>query len=180
MNYRKNLFLITLGLSFFFIACKFLENNLSVNKGKQNNQVSATGIPTHENKPIYADYDCIPSPGDFEVGWATYIIDGDSIVAEINGKEYEIRYIGINTPEYYSSDRVAAEQATVENMGLVKGKKIYLFKDRSNTDKFHRLLRYVFTEDYFVNYELVKRGFAESKSYPPDISCQKLFQKDEK
>jgi micrococcal nuclease len=62
----------------------------------------------------------------------------------------------------------------------VEGKKIFLFKDTSNTDKFQRLLRYVFTEEYFVNYELVVRGFAESKSYPPDIACQNLFIEAEK
>lgn len=81
----------------------------------------------------------------------------------------------MNTPEYYSNEKAAAELATLENKKLVEGEKVYLFKDMSNTDKYRRLLRYVFTDEYFVNYELVKRGFAESKSYYPDISCQIIF-----
>ncbi len=121
------------------------------------------------------EYDCISSPDDPEIGWVTYVIDGDSIKAEIDGKEFEIRYIGINAPEYYSDEKAAAEKATSENIALVKGKMIFLFKDISNTDKYGRLLRYVFTEDHFVNLELLRTGFAESKPYPPDISCQNTF-----
>ncbi len=170
----KGLLIITT-LAFLLSSCKLLENRLLIFNGRQSNEANIPGTPTYEEKPIYADYGCIPSPGNFEIGWVTYVIDGDSIKAEINGKEYEIRYIGINTPEYYSHEKVAAEKATAENMALVKGKKIYLFRDLSNTDKYQRLLRDVFTDDYFVNYELVKRGFAESKFYPPDISCQNLF-----
>ena len=122
--------------------------------------------------PVYQKFDCLPSSESPETGFVIEVIDGDSIKAKIGDDVYEIRYIGINTPEYYSSEKAEAELATLENRRLVKGKKIYLFKDRSNTDQYHRLLRYVFTNEYFVNYEMVKRGLAESKSYFPDTSCQ--------
>ena len=125
--------------------------------------------------PVYQKFDCIPSSESPETGFVIDVIDGDSIKAKIGDDVYEIRYIGINTPEYYSSEKAEAELATLENRRLVKGKKIYLFKDRSNTDKYHRLLRYVFTNEYFVNYEMVKSGLAESKSYFPDTSCQVFF-----
>ncbi len=46
-----------------------------------------------------------------------------------------------------------------------------LIKDVSERDKFDRLLRYVFTEDYFVNYELVEEGVADAKEYSPDTAC---------
>ena len=141
---------------------------------KQNNEKTTTVKPTQEI-PVYKKFNCIPSPDNLEIGYITEVIDGDSIKTKINGKEYEIRYIGINTPEYYSNERDAAERATQVNKELVEGKKVYLFKDISNTDKYDRLLRYVFTEKYFVNYELIKRGVAETKSYLPDISCQNFF-----
>lgn len=160
-------------------SCSLLKYDISINISKQNDKLNTVETPTHE-MPVYFNFDCIPTPENPEIGWVTHVIDGDSIKAEINGKEYEIRYIGMNTPEFYSSERVAAEKATQENKNLVEGKKIFLFKEFSNTDKYQRLLRYVFTEEYFVNYELVKRGFAESKPYPPDISCQNLFDHAEK
>ena len=44
-------------------------------------------------------------------------------------------------------------------------------KDVSETDKYGRLLRYVFAGDTFVNFELVNQGFAAAASFPPDVSC---------
>jgi hypothetical protein len=42
-------------------------------------------------------------------------------------------------------------------------------------DQFGRLLRYIYVDDIFVNYELVRRGYADATAYPPDTSCQVLF-----
>ena len=179
MNIKKFGLIFILGLSLILISCSLLKYDISINISKQNDRLNTVETPTHE-MPVYINFDCIQTPENPEIGWVTHVIDGDSIKAEINGKEYEIRYIGMNTPEYYSSERVAAEKATQENKNLVENKKIFLFKDISNTDKYQRLLRYVFTEEFFVNFELVKRGFAKSKPYPPDISCQNLFVQAEK
>ncbi|HEY60979.1 MAG TPA: thermonuclease family protein [Anaerolineae bacterium] len=119
--------------------------------------------------------DCINSYAKKEVAYVARVIDGDSIVVIINDKEYEVRYIGINTPEYEGAMVEKAEEATRMNRELVKDKHILLITDISETDKYHRLLRYVFTEDAFINYELVKLGVASAVSYPPDIACQGLF-----
>ena len=152
-------------------SCSMLSSKGAVPFGKPNTDLNAVQTLTPEI-PIYKDIECIPSSEAPETGFVIDVIDGDSIKALIGDEVYEIRYIGINTPEYYSIEKADAELATLENRRLVDGKKIYLFKDKSNTDKYHRLLRYVFTNEYFVNYEMVKRGLAESKSYFPDTSCQ--------
>jgi endonuclease YncB( thermonuclease family) len=174
MNIRKTDLVYILGLSMILISCSLFKYDISINVSKQNDK-SVTAIVPTQKSPIFYDFECIASPENPEIGYETEVIDGDSIKAKINGKEYEIRYIGVNTPEYYSNERIAAEKAAQENKKMVEGKKLYLFKDKSNTDKFKRLLRYVFTEDYFVNYELVKRNLAESKPYLPDVACQALF-----
>jgi micrococcal nuclease len=171
---RKNILICLLVVLFFLPSCSLLRNNGAGFFKKPNTELKTFFIVTPE-LPIYQKFTCIPSPENPEIGFITEVIDGDSIKARIDGKVYEIRYIGMNTPEYYSNEKAAAELATLENKKLVEGEKVYLFKDMSNTDKYRRLLRYVFTDEYFVNYELVKRGFAESKSYYPDISCQIIF-----
>ena len=170
---KWNLFYI-LVLLFSLSSCSLFTNKDAGIFGKPDTGLDAIQTPTPEI-PIYQKFDCIPSSEAPETGFVVDVIDGDSIKVKIGDKVYEIRYIGINTPEYYSSEKAEAELATLENRRLVKGKKVYLFKDRSNTDKYHRLLRYVFTNEYFVNYEMVKRGLAESKSYFPDTSCQVFF-----
>jgi micrococcal nuclease len=102
----------------------------------------------------------------------TKIIDGDTIELE-NGKK--VRYIGIDTPEMKGNECFAHE-AREKNRQLVEGKRVKLAKDVSETDKYGRLLRFVYTEQGdFVNNILVRDGFASIASYPPDISKQELF-----
>jgi len=120
---------------------------------------------------------CVRDATVFEVAYVTRVIDGDSIEVSLNGVEEQVRYIGVNTPEYYSDEREDAITATDLNRELVEGRYVLLIKDVSERDKFERLLRYVFTEDYFVNYELVEEGVAEVKSYPPDTACHEYLSK---
>jgi len=47
--------------------------------------------------------------------------------------------------------------------------------EESETDKYRRLLRYVISNDKFVNLELVRSGHARAKTYFPDTSCQLTF-----
>ena len=123
--------------------------------------------------------ECIPDLSAYEIAYVSRVIDGDSIEVEINGEVFQVRYIGINTPEYYSSEQQQAITATQANERLVEGKIVYLFKDTSETDKYDRLLRYVLTEQDFVNLELVKAGYAEAREYPPDTACHTVFEKME-
>ena len=100
------------------------------------------------------------------------VIDGDTIEVNINGTNYSVRYIGINTPEI--GDHFGS-QASTQNYRLVGWKQVTLVKDVSETDKYGRLLRYVFVGDTFVNYELVRQGYAQAATYPPDVACSSLF-----
>jgi len=101
----------------------------------------------------------------------TRIIDGDTIEVDIAGTNYKVRYNGIDTPEL--NDKRAefcalAQEATRCNRQLVDRKTIRLEKDISETDKYGRLLRYVYVDDIFVNAELVAQGLAWAKAYEPD------------
>jgi endonuclease YncB( thermonuclease family) len=98
------------------------------------------------------------------------IIDGDTIDVLMNGQTYRVRYIGMDTPErgmpFFS-------EATEANRRLVEGQTVILVKDVSETDRYGRLLRYVYlTSGVFVNAELVRLGFAQIATYPPDVAHQ--------
>lgn len=115
-----------------------------------------------------------------ELFLVTRVIDGDTI--EIEGGQ-RIRYIGIDTPETVDPnepDGCYGKEASDKNKELVEGKKVRLEKDVSETDKYGRLLRYVYVGDTFVNEYLVKEGYATSVSYPPDIKYQEDFRNDER
>lgn len=109
----------------------------------------------------------------------TRIVDGDTI--EISGKVL-VRYIGIDTPETVDLRKDVqcfGKEASNENKRLVLGKKVTLEKDVSETDRYGRLLRYVYIDGKMVNEELVKNGYARAVSYPPDIKYQDAFAKAE-
>ena len=114
----------------------------------------------------------------FVEAFCTRVIDGDTIDVIINGTEYRVRYIGIDTPEMDNERpayRTLAEEARQANIRLVEGKNISLQKDVSETDRYGRLLRYVFDGTTFVNLVLVADGHAWAVSYPPDTMYDSLF-----
>ena len=103
------------------------------------------------------------------------VIDGDTI--ELEGGQ-TVRYIGIDTPETVHPQKAVqcfGREASNKNKELVEGKEVQLEKDISETDKYGRLLRYVYVGDVFINELLVREGFAHASSYPPDIKYQNLF-----
>lgn len=103
------------------------------------------------------------------------VVDGDTIELE-NGSK--IRYIGVDTPESVDPRRGVecfGKEASEKNRALVEGKAVRLESDVSDTDKYDRLLRYVFVGDLFVNEYLVREGYARASSYPPDVKHQTLF-----
>ena len=110
----------------------------------------------------------IASPGLFVV---SRVIDGDTIELATGEK---IRYIGIDTPETVHPKKAVqcfGKEASNYNRQLVEGKKVRLQKDVSETDKYGRLLRYVYLSDgTFVNLKLVKEGFATAATFPPDVA----------
>lgn len=107
----------------------------------------------------------------------TKVIDGDTVV--LNSGE-TVRYIGIDAPEKSRGKECFAEKATEKNKELVLGKEVSLVKDISETDRYQRLLRYVYVGDIFVNETLVYEGFATVSTYPPDVKFSGLFKEAER
>jgi len=103
------------------------------------------------------------------------VIDGDTI--EIEGGK-KVRYLGIDTPETVDPRKPVqcfGIEASNANKKLVLGKRVKLEKDISETDKYGRLLRYVYVDDIFVNDYLVRNGYAYAVTFPPDVKYQQQF-----
>lgn len=118
---------------------------------------------------------CVPADGFSERAVVSRVVDGDTITIEVGGQEFRLRYIGIDAPELNSTEQSTAEQSTNYNKILVEGQQVILYHDTSETDRFDRLLRYVFVGDVFVNYELVRAGMARARDYPPDSACKDVL-----
>lgn len=105
----------------------------------------------------------------------TRVVDGDTI--EIEGGQ-KVRYIGVNTPESVDPRQPVqcfGVEASNANKSLVEGKRVRLESDISETDKYSRLLRYVWIGGVMVNDVLVRQGFAQVSTYPPDVKYQSDF-----
>jgi len=122
---------------------------------------------------------CCPAPSATRIeAMCVRVIDGDTIEVLIDGGAHRVRYIGIDTPEMSDPRpdvQALAEEATLVNRDLVEGKLLELLKDVSETDRYGRLLRYVWVGDTFVNAELVALGYAQVATYPPDVRYEDLF-----
>ncbi len=130
-------------------------------KRSTSTQVNATPVPTTTSIPTK------------EKVIVKRVLDGDTIELIDNRK---VRYIGMDAPETVDPNRPVGcfgKEASAKNNELVQGKEVILEKDVSETDKFGRLLRYVYLNDIsMVNEILVKEGFAFARSYPPDVKYQ--------
>lgn len=106
----------------------------------------------------------------------TRVIDGDTIELSDGRK---VRYIGIDTPETVDPRKTVqcfGKEAAEKNKEWVLGKEVMLEKDISEVDRYGRLLRYVYVRvgetELMVNEGLVREGFAQASSYPPDVKYQ--------
>jgi len=120
----------------------------------------------------------------------TRVIDGDTIEVEMRGETYKVRLIGINTPESTTRIESYGKEASNFTKSQLLGKKVYLEKDVSETDKYGRLLRYVWLKKpseptdseirtKMFNAILVLEGYAQAATYPPDVKYAEYFAKYE-
>lgn len=108
----------------------------------------------------------------------TKVVDGDTIQISTG---QTVRFIGIDTPETVDPRRPVGcfgKEASNEVKTLLSGKEVILQKDVSETDKYKRLLRYIYLalengQYLFVQDYLVREGFATVLTYPPDVKFDK-------
>lgn len=98
----------------------------------------------------------------------TRVIDGDTIEVLGGGR---VRYIGIDTPELRPVE-AWAEAAAAANRELVEQRMVRLEMDVQERDRYGRVLAYVWVDGLLVNDELVRLGYAQVSTYPPNVRYQ--------
>jgi len=105
------------------------------------------------------------------------VIDGDTIVARVDGREEHVRYIGIDTPETVKPNtpvQCFGPQAHALNARLLgdPGTSLTLRFDRELRDRYGRLLAYVYrgADGMFVNARLVEAGAARTLAIAPNTT----------
>jgi endonuclease YncB( thermonuclease family) len=123
-----------------------------------------------ENQQVQGEQTTAPeAPKPEDIAKVTRVIDGDTVELE-DGKR--VRLIGIDSSE---KGNCYFQEATNKAKELLEGQEVTLEKDVSETDRYGRLLRYIWKGETLINEQLVKEGFASSYSYPPDVKYQDKF-----
>jgi micrococcal nuclease len=122
-----------------------------------------------------------PSP----TGNATieFVVDGDTVDVLVDGNEERVRLIGIDTPEVAHQGKsdpaeCFGDEATRFTESLLPvGTPVRLERDVVSRDDYGRLLGYVYraSDGIFVNYEIVRQGFAQPLTIPPNVTFSKLI-----
>ncbi len=121
------------------------------------------------------DEDEYGPPPEGDQAMVTWVYDGDTVKVEMRGGVYRLRYIGVDTPEI---DQSYYEEASKANFDMVKNKNVILVRDVSDTDRYDRLLRYVYLIDgTFVNAELLRNGYGRTINIPPDVANERYFKR---
>jgi micrococcal nuclease len=101
------------------------------------------------------------------------------------GRTERIRYIGMNTPEVHhptKGEEPGGREAAEVNRQLVGGKWVQLEPDVQLRDRYGRMLAYVWLPKAdgsraMVNAELVRLGYAQVMTVPPNVKYAESFLK---
>ena len=109
------------------------------------------------------------------------VVDGDTIDVIIAGTKERIRLLGINTPEVVDPRKPVqcyGKEASQQAHLVLDGKQVSLEADstQGDSDKYGRLLRYVFLEDGSdFNEYMLSEGFAYEYTYNKPYKYQSEF-----
>ena len=103
-----------------------------------------------------------------------------------NSEKFKIRLIGIDAPESYNVGKkfrkeYFGKEAKVFVTNLLKNKKVKLTFDVQKTDRYGRVLAYVYLENgIFLNQYLVEKGYAVVSTFPPNVKFVEKFTQAER
>ncbi|MDX6636123.1 MAG: micrococcal nuclease [Solirubrobacterales bacterium] len=103
--------------------------------------------------------------------YVSRVVDGDTVEVRLDGREEDVRYIGVDTPETVKPDtpvQCFGPQASRFNHGLVERRRVRLVFGVERRDVYGRLLAYVYLGERLVNAELIRRGLARTLTIPPN------------
>ena len=140
----------------------------------------------HPPKPRFA--------AEREMAFVERAVDGDTL--KLSDKR-RVRLIGVDTPELHYSEKLLRDSKRtrkdikeIQVLGakaadftreLCEGKHVRIETDVRKTDKYGRLLAYIYLEDgTFVNAKILEEGYGQVMTIPPDVKYADYFLKLER
>jgi len=103
------------------------------------------------------------------------VTDGDTFTIRLDdGSKEKVRLILIDTPEM-SPEEPYGPEASAFTRKLLQDKKVTLEFDKSERDRYGRLLAYAYIGEEMVNELLLEKGLARVAVFPPDVRYEERF-----
>jgi micrococcal nuclease len=118
---------------------------------------------------------CIPPSAPRQTGLVSRVVDGDTIEVASGNEMWVVHYIGLDAPEITAPAEWQAAQSLAYNESLVSGRTITMIQDVTNADVNGVRPRYVIVNNAFINYEILRQGFALTQEESPDLACKDSF-----
>ena len=154
------------------------------NSGRSRSSLRTTRTTPRPNTPTNTATSLMSYPTEIFLGDTAYqvtrIIDGDTVEIRYDGKLTSVALIGVDTPETVHPQKPVepyGKEATAFIKNLLIGESVYLRFDGNKTDKYGRLLAYLYRapDGLFVNLEIVRQGYGKVYTVFP-FKHKALFQ----
>ncbi len=143
-------------------------------------------VATYISTPKKFDYRDIPKINSEQPYKVVNVIDGDTFEVKVDQKLVTIRMLGIDTPETVDPRKAIqcfGKEASDNTKRMLEEQYVTLKTDKTQptTDKFGRVLAYVYLIDgLFLNEYILKGGYAHEYTYGKPYQMKKAFKKLEK
>jgi micrococcal nuclease len=121
-----------------------------------------------------------PPPGSRTTAHVTHVTDGDTITVYLNGREEEVRLIGIDTPETVDPDEPVqcfGPEASAFTRARLQGATVELVPGAERRDAYGRLLAYIYVDGAMFNAALARRGLGRPLAIAPNDTHAARFER---
>ncbi|MFN2607538.1 MAG: thermonuclease family protein [Acidimicrobiales bacterium] len=117
-----------------------------------------------------------PAGGGGNAATIVRVVDGDTVIVSLSGRQERVRLIGVDTPESVKPNtpvQCFALEASARTKALLPpGTGVLLERDADLRDRYKRLLAYIYrsSDGLFVNLVLAREGYALPYTFPPNVA----------
>ncbi len=109
----------------------------------------------------------VPEISDMRIARVVRVVDGDTVLLELDDEEIVFELLGANAPEFIDRDptpRRLSREAWFVMRGLLDGESVYVYQDSAiRKNAAGRMTGFLFRAPdlLFVNMEMIRQGYAE-------------------
>ncbi len=137
-----------------------------------------TASPTNTPFPTIIPMACLDPLSTPEFGQVKRVLDGSSILVDIQGRLTVVHYLGIQSPENIPFIQYLGPPAATQNAAYVQGQIVQMIPDKAFNNLDGLQYRYVsiYNTQNFVNFELLRLGLAKVSAGSSGLACYDTFE----